>query len=180
MGEELEYAAELINEVVDGVVDAPKGPRVGLHVCRGNWSTREEVLLTGDYRPLLPALTKMRVRQFVLEYATPRAGEIEVVGRALSGTIPGTTPGAVSREGVPRELGLGVVNPRTAQVESPGEIVARAEEALRFYRPSQLFLNTDCGFGCFANRCVNVEDVAAAKIRSIVQAARLLREKYGS
>ena len=170
MGEELNYAAELINKVIEGIVDAPNGPRIGLHICRGNWSTREDVLLTGDYRPLLPALTRMRVRQFVLEYATPRAGEIEVVGRELSGAVPGTD--------IPRELGLGVVNPRTIEVETPEEIVARAESALRFYKPSQLFLNTDCGFGCFANRCVNVEDVAAAKIRSIVQAARILRERY--
>jgi len=171
VGEELEYTAELINSVIEGVVDAPGAPRIGLHICRGNWSTREEVLLTGDYRPLLPALDKMRVRQFVLEYATPRAGEIEVVGRALSGAVPGAD--------MPRELGLGVVNPRTAEVETPGEIMARAEAALRFYRPGQLFLNTDCGFGCFAGRCVNVEEVAAAKLRSIVSAARMLREKYG-
>ncbi len=167
MGEELGYAAELINRVVEGV----EGTRTGLHICRGNWSTREEVLLTGDYRPLLPALTKMRVRQFVLEYATPRAGEIEVVGAALSGAVPGSR--------TPRELGLGVVNPRTVEVETPEEIAAHAEEALRFYRPDQLFLNTDCGFGCFASRCVNVEEVAAAKIASIAQAARLLRERHG-
>lgn len=171
MGEELRYAAELINEVIEGIVDAPCAPRVGLHICRGNWSTREDVLLTGDYRPLLPALEMMRVRQFVLEYATPRAGEIEVVGRALSGLIPGAD--------LSRELGLGVVNPRTTEVETPEEIVARAEAALRFYKPAQLFLNTDCGFGCFASRCVNVEDVAAAKIASIARAARMLRDKYG-
>ena len=179
MGEELDYAAELINRVIEGIVDAPGGPRIGLHVCRGNWSTREDVLLTGDYRPLLPALTKMRVRQFVLEYATPRAGEIKVVGRALSGLVPVQSPGPASHTDILRELGLGVVNPRTTEVETPEEIVARAEAALRFYRPEQLFLNTDCGFGCFANRCVNVEEVAAAKIRSIALAARMLREKYG-
>lgn len=170
MGEELGYAAELINRVIEGIGDIEGGPRVGLHICRGNWSTREDVLLTGDYTPLLPALTKMRVRQFVLEYATPRAGEIRVVGEALSGNVPGTD--------VPRELGLGVVNPRTVTVETPEEIVAKTELALAHYRPEQLFLNTDCGFGCFANRCVNVEEVAAAKIRSIAQAARILRERH--
>lgn len=167
MGEELGYAAELINRVIQDI----EGPRIGLHICRGNWSTREDVLLTGDYTPLLPALTRMRVRQFVLEYATPRAGDIKVVGEALSGDVPGAS--------VFRELGLGVVNPRTTTVETPEEIVAKAEQALVYYRPEQIFLNTDCGFGCFANRCVNVEEVAAAKIRSIVQAARILRERHG-
>jgi len=167
VGEELQYAAELINRIMDGV----EGPRIGLHICRGNWSTREEVLLTGDYTPLLPALTAMRVRQFVLEYATPRAGDIKVVGESLSNHVPGTQ--------IPRELGLGVVNPRTAEVESPQDIMAKAEQALAFYGPHQIFLNTDCGFGCFANRCVNVEEVATAKIKSIVAAAHALRERYG-
>lgn len=133
------------------------------------------MLLTGDYTPLLPALERMRVRQFVLEYATPRAGDIGVVGGALSGSVPGTEEAG----GLPREIGLGVVNPRTTEAETPEFIVAKAEEALKYYRPEQVFLNTDCGFGCFANRCVNVEDIAAAKLRSIVAAARILRERHG-
>lgn len=133
------------------------------------------MLLTGDYTPLLPALERMRVRQFVLEYATPRAGDIGVVGGALSGSVPGTEDAG----GLPREIGLGVVNPRTTEAETPEFIIAKAEEALKYYRPEQVFLNTDCGFGCFANRCVNVEDIAAAKLRSIVAAARILRERHG-
>jgi 5-methyltetrahydropteroyltriglutamate--homocysteine methyltransferase len=136
--------------------------RTGLHVCRGNWSRREDVLLRGDYEPLVPCFERMNVRQFVLEYATPRAGDVEVVGRALAG----------------RELGLGVVNPRTAEPESVDEIVGRAERALEFYAPDRIFLNPDCGFGCFANRCVNDEETAVAKMRRIVEAARVLRERY--
>lgn len=140
-----------------------EGLRIGLHVCRGNWSRQEEVLLAGDYTPLLPAFAQMGVQQFVLEYATPRAGEIQVVGQALAG----------------KELGLGVVNPRTAQAESVEEIIARVEQALEFYPPERIFLNPDCGFGCFANRCVNDAETATQKIRQIVQSARILREKYG-
>lgn len=166
MGVELDYAAELINRIIDGV----KGPRIGIHICRGNWSTREDVLLTGDYTPLLPAMTRMKVHQFVLEYATPRAGDIKVVGEALSGNIPETD--------IPRELGLGVVNPRTPEAETPEGIVGKTRLALAYFRPDQIFLNTDCGFGCFANRCVNVEEVAKKKIKSIVQAAKMLRKEY--
>ena len=105
----------------------------------------------------------MDVDQFVLEYATPRAGEIKVVGKELQH----------------KELGLGVVNPRTTEVETAEEIVAKAEQALAFYSPDQLFLNTDCGFGCFANRCVNVEEVAFGKIKSIAKASAILKERYG-
>ena len=178
-GEELRYAASLINRIIDGVFDptGKTGPRIGLHICRGNWSTKEEVLLTGDYTALLPALERMHVRQYVLEYATPRAGDISVVGRALSGNVPGAE--GPDGAGLPRELGLGVVNPRTTEVEPPEFIVKKAEAALEFYKPEQLFLNTDCGFGCFANRCVNVEDIAAQKLKSMTVAARILRERHG-
>ncbi len=136
------------------------------------------MLLTGDYTALLPALERMHVRQYVLEYATPRAGDIGVVGRSLSGSIPGTQ-GPDGSGGLPRELGLGVVNPRTVEVETPEFIVAKAEAALEYFKPEQIFLNTDCGFGCFANRCVNVEEVAAAKLNSMAAAARILRERHG-
>lgn len=54
----------------------------------------------------------------------------------------------------------------------------KAEAALKFYRPEQLFLNTDCWFGCFAGRCVKVEDIAAEKLKSMA-AARILRERWG-
>lgn len=137
--------------------------RVGLHVCRGNWSRREDVLLSGDYAPLLPAFERMQVDQFVLEYSTPRAGDVAVVGRALRH----------------REIGLGVVNPRTEEAESVEEIVRRVERALEFFPAERIWLNPDCGFGCFANRCVNEEATALAKMRRIVEAAELLRGRTG-
>lgn len=118
--------------------------------------------MTGDYAPLLPAFRAMHVDQFVLEYATPRAGELRIVGEALG----------------QREIGLGCVNPRTDEAELPATIVARAEEALRYFRPERIWLNPDCGFGCFASRCVNQEQHAVGKLRSMVAAARELRGRY--
>lgn len=148
-----------MNRVVEGFTERM---RLGIHVCRGNWSKREDVLITGDYTPLVPAFQRMNLRQFVLEYATPRAGELAVAGRALGD----------------REIGLGCVNPRTDEAESPDSIVARAEEALQHWPAERIFLNPDCGFACFANRGVNVEEMAAAKLRSMTQAARTLRERH--
>ncbi|MDJ0624484.1 MAG: hypothetical protein QNJ17_16085 [Desulfocapsaceae bacterium] len=136
--------------------------KTGVHICRGNWSKQEDVLLSGDYAKLLPALERMKIDQFVLEYATPRAGDIDIVGRALHD----------------RELGLGVVNPRTDLVESLDFIVGKAEKALEYYRPDQLYLNTDCGFGCFASRSVNIEDVAYKKLCAIVESANQLRSRF--
>jgi 5-methyltetrahydropteroyltriglutamate--homocysteine methyltransferase len=149
-----------MNAVVAGFEDRV---RLGVHVCRGNWSKREDVLLSGTYQPLVDTFRAMNVRQLVLEYATPRAGELSIIGNALAD----------------REIGLGVVNPRTDEAEPPAQIAARCEEALQYWKPEQIYMNPDCGFGCFANRCVNEEQVAAAKLRSMAAAARELREKHG-
>jgi 5-methyltetrahydropteroyltriglutamate--homocysteine methyltransferase len=74
--EELELAVSLINRVVDGARDM----RIGVHVCRGNWSRDEATLLTGGYQPLAPYLERLDVAQLVLEYATDRAGDLMPFG----------------------------------------------------------------------------------------------------
>ncbi len=145
-----------MNQVVAGFEDRV---RIGVHVCRGNWSKREDVLIAGDYQPLVDCFAKMNVRQLVLEYATPRAGELAVIGHELSD----------------REIGLGVCNPRTDEAESIELIGERVREALNYWSPDRIFLNPDCGFGCFANRCVNEEQIAYEKLKAMVAAARLVR-----
>jgi 5-methyltetrahydropteroyltriglutamate--homocysteine methyltransferase len=149
--EELEFAVSLINRVVSGM----DGLRIGLHVCRGNWSRDEATLLSGSYQPLAPYLDRLEVTQLVLECATPRAGRL------------------VAFEG--KELGMGVVNPRTEQIETPVEIRAAVEEALSLYSADRLFLNPDCGFGTFSNRPMNSPETASRKIAAMVAAARDLR-----
>ncbi len=96
--DELEFAVRLMNETVAGI----SGIKPGVHICRGNWSRKEEVLLTGNYGPMLPYLMEMNIDQLVLECATPRAGEMEVFKEYAS----------------EKEIGLGVVNPRTDEIES--------------------------------------------------------------
>lgn len=149
--EELEFAVSLINETVKGVHDI----RIGLHVCRGNWSRDESTLLTGGYQALQPYLSRVNVAQLVLEYATDRAGSL------------------VSFDD--KELGLGVVNPRTEHVETPAQVREAVEKSLQLYPAERVFLNPDCGFGTFANRPMNTPEVASAKIAAMASAARELR-----
>jgi len=151
--EELELAVTLINRVVDGV----DGLRLGVHVCRGNWSRDESTLLSGSYRPLAEYLARLNVTQLVLEYATDRAGEVLSFGD--------------------KELGLGVVNPRTDTIESTESIVSAVERALAIYPASHIFLNPDCGFGTFSNRPVNSDEIATSKLRAMVAAAETLRTR---
>ncbi|HKV27301.1 MAG TPA: cobalamin-independent methionine synthase II family protein [Candidatus Acidoferrales bacterium] len=156
--DELEFAVRLMNETVDGI----DGVRFGVHVCRGNWSRKEEVLLKGNYGPMLPYLMDMNIHQLVLEFATPRAGELEVFKEYKN----------------EKEIGLGVVNPRTDEIEAPAQIVARVKELAKFYDPEKIFLNPDCGFGTFAERNVNTADIAEKKMATITEAARQLREEF--
>lgn len=152
--EEFEFAVSLINRVAE----AAKGTRIGVHVCRGNWSTDESTLLAGSYAPLRPYFERLKVDQLVLEYATPRAGDLI--------TIPG------------KELGLGVVNPRTEELEPVDQIVSRAEEALETLKPEEIFLNPDCGFATFSLRPMNGLEIAADKMRHVVEAAKRLRARH--
>ncbi len=151
--EELEFAVALINRVLEGVAEV----RAGLHICRGNWSQNESTLLRGSYHPLAPYLERLHVQQLVLEYATERAGSL----------LPFAG----------KELGLGVVNPRTEMIESPETIRAAIEQALQLYPADQLFLNPDCGFGTFSNRPVNSSEIAYEKLRAIVDAAQAWRAR---
>jgi len=149
--EELEFAVSLINRVAEGI----DGLRLGLHVCRGNWSRDETTLLSGGYEALRAYFDRLHITQLVLEYATERAGPL------------------IGFEG--KEIGLGVVNPRTDLVETADQIRAAVEEALRLYPAERVFLNPDCGFGTFSNRPMNTVEIASAKVASMAAAARDLR-----
>lgn len=152
---ELDFAVELINRVVEGVT----GPVLALHVCRGNWSQQEDVLLQGSYDPLIPYFSRMKIQQFVLEYATPRAGSLEVL-RALPAEA---------------QIGFGTVNPRTSVIETAEEVVARVNRLAELIDPQRIWLNPDCGFGTFADRPVGTPEVAFKKLQTLASAAQRLR-----
>lgn len=156
--EELEFAVRLMNETVAGI----SGVKFGVHICRGNWSRKEDVLLTGNYGPLLPYLMRMNIDQLVLEMATPRAGELEVFKEYRN----------------EKEIGLGVANPRTDDIEDPKAIVRSVKQVLKYFDPNKITLNPDCGFGTFAERCVNTPEIAYRKLKAIGEAAEMLRKEF--
>jgi len=152
---ELEFARGLVNRVVAGLPRA----RLGLHVCRGNWTRNEEAALAGDYRPLLSLLASLDVGTLFLELATPRAGELTVLAE------------------LPHDLrvGVGVVNQKHERVEAVEEIADRARRAVKVFGPERVLLTPDCGFATFADNPVASAGVAEAKLRAIVQAAEIVR-----
>ena len=161
--EELKFATKLIKSVISYAKD--KGILVSLHVCRGNWSRDESILLTGPYTPLLPLFEETLPNILTLEFSTPRAGEIS----------------SLFSSDLIREnciLGLGVMNPRTDEIESLEEIISRVKEVMKFIPKERIWLNPDCGFATFANRPVSTMDVIDKKLARLNEAKNSLRNLY--
>ncbi|QED49008.1 cobalamin-independent methionine synthase II family protein [Cytobacillus dafuensis] len=159
--EEIEFALGLMNSVMEGM--RGRGTKFGVHVCRGNWSRDDSILLKGPYFSLIPYLSRVDIDQLVLEFATPRAGEIEAI-----------------KDFANVEIGFGVVNPRTDTVETTDEIVEKVNQLLKIVPADKIYLNPDCGFGTFAQRPMNSEEIAVNKLKVMSKAANLLREQFKS
>lgn len=161
--EELEFATHLIKSVMEGI-DKDKSI-ASMHVCRGNWSKDESILLTGPYTPLLDLFANINADLLSLEFSTPRAGEIKslLADERLRNKII---------------LGLGVLNPRFDEKEDVDVIYNRAKEALSFIDKENLWLNPDCGFATFSNRPVNEYENIRAKVGAMIKARDRLRAEY--
>jgi len=161
--EELKFATKLIKSVIDYAKE--KEILVSLHVCRGNWSRDESILLTGPYTPLLPLFEETLPNILTLEFSTPRAGEISSL---FSSTL--------IRDNC--ILGLGVMNPRTDDIEPLEDILNRVEEVMQYIPKERIWLNPDCGFATFANRPVSTMEIIDKKLARLNEAKNTLRKLY--
>lgn len=161
--QELEFATHLIKSCM-AKIDRTKSMRA-LHVCRGNWSKDESILLSGPYTPLIKLFENIDTDALMLEFSTKRAGELSSLFESKK-----------IREKI--ILGLGVINPRTDVIEKHEDMIERAEEALRYTSKERLFLNPDCGFATFSNRPVSTLDVIDKKLTELETAVKYLEEKY--
>ena len=161
--EELIFATNLIKCVMDYMKDKPV--LSSLHVCRGNWSKDESILLRGPYTPLVPLFEETSPNILALEFSTPRAGELDSL---------------LSSEKIKENsiLALGVINPRTDVIETAQSIIDRAREALKFISKERLWLNPDCGFATFSNRPVSTFEIIEKKLEQLQIAKNTLREMY--
>ncbi|MGF6768068.1 5-methyltetrahydropteroyltriglutamate--homocysteine methyltransferase [Paraburkholderia sp. GAS199] len=157
--DELSFARDLLNAVAEGFPQE----RVAMHMCRGNWTADESKAMTGDYRPLVDTLAALNVGTLFLELCTPRAGEMSFL-----------------RELPDRQrIGVGLCNQKHAHVESLDHVLHHAEEAIELFGAERVLFNPDCGFATFADAPVNSHQIAEAKLRVLVQASEILRERYG-
>ena len=154
---EMDLCVDLINQIIDGV----PGIRTAIHLCRRN-KARAGWVGEGGYGPILPALKRLHVSQYMMEFTIPAAGDLSVLRE-----IPED-----------RAIGLGCVDCRGEHIDTPEEIVARVERALQYLRPDQIWLNPDCGFAPGSAADIPIDE-AYAKLKNEATAAELLRDRHG-
>lgn len=154
---ELDLAVDMLNQIVAGV----DGVSIGIHLCRRNRG-RAGWWGEGGYEPIMPHLRRLAVNQYTLEFTIPVAGDLSALRQ-----LPDD-----------RSIGLGCVDCRGEHVDTPEEIVARVEAALRHVEPARLWLNPDCGFAPGSAAEIPLDE-AYLKLRNESAAAQILRERYG-
>jgi 5-methyltetrahydropteroyltriglutamate--homocysteine methyltransferase len=146
-------AVELAIEAVN-IVTADVPASWALHVCYGNRHARP--LWAGHYDFLFPAVLAARVDQLVLEFARKGPGDLGLLAQW------------------DRTVGLGVVDVKTAEVETADLVAARIRRGLEVVPADRLVVNPDCGLRHLPAA------VARAKLRALVAGARQVRTELSS
>jgi 5-methyltetrahydropteroyltriglutamate--homocysteine methyltransferase len=149
--EDLAWGVRAVNALVAGV-----GARIGLHICYGNRYGKPA--WEGSYRYLFPAILQAQVQQLTLEFG--RRGEDDV--RLFEEFDP------------PFTLGLGVVDVKIHDVETPSIVAERIRKALETVPAARLAINPDCGLLHLPR------DVAFAKLCAMVEGTRIVRAELGA
>ena len=122
--EDADWAHEPINHVLKGVCG-----QKGLHLCFGNYGGQS--IQKGYWRNLLPFLNRLEVDHLVLEFARRGYDELD----AFRDLRPGIA------------LGLGVVDIKDNEVESPDLIASRIAHAVKVLGAERIkWVHPDCGF----------------------------------
>jgi len=148
--EDLSWAVKVLNTLVDGV-DA----RISVHICYGNRYGKPS--WEGSYRYLFPAILDAKVHQLTLEFAR-RGGEDLDLFKEFPSSF---------------ELGLGVIDVKIHDIETPEMVASHIRKALEVMPAEKIFVLTDCG--CFHLP----RDVAFAKMQAMVEGTKIVRKELG-
>jgi len=149
--QDLCWGVNVLNTLVDGV-DA----KIAVHICYGNRYGKPS--WEGSYRYLFPAILEAKIHQLTLEFAR-RGGEDLDLFREFN---------------PPFELGAGVIDVKTQDVETPEMVAQHIRRVLEVIPATRVFVLTDCG--CFHLP----RDVAFAKLKSMVEGTRIVRKELGA
>jgi 5-methyltetrahydropteroyltriglutamate--homocysteine methyltransferase len=148
--EDLTWGVGVLNTLVEGV-----NATIALHICYGNRYGKPS--WEGSYRYLFPRILGAKIQQLSLEFAR-RGGEDLDLFREFSPSF---------------QLGVGVVDVKTQEIETPDIIAERIRKTLEVLPAEKLFILPDCG--CFHLP----RDVAFAKLHAMVEGTKLVRKELG-
>jgi len=135
------WAAEAINHVLDGIVNER-----AVHICFGNYGGQP--MLRGFWRDLIPFLNSLHADHLVLEFARRGYEELDVFAE-LDPKIG---------------LGIGVIDIKDNEVESPELIASRIEHVVKTLGTERLrYVHPDCGFWMLQRSVVD------RKMRALVE-----------
>jgi 5-methyltetrahydropteroyltriglutamate--homocysteine methyltransferase len=146
--EDLPWAIKAVNALVEGV-----NAHITLHICYGNRYGKPS--FEGSYQYLFPPVLDAKVQALSLEFA--RRGEDDLK--------------LFKEFKVPFQLGLGAIDVKTHDVESPGLVADRIRRTLDLIPAERLFINPDCGLVHLPR------DVAFSKLSAMVEGTRMVREE---
>lgn len=139
--EDANWAAEAINHVLDAIPSEK-----AVHICFGN--VGGQTLQRGFWTDLIPFLNRLRADHLVLEFARRGYDELEAF-RDLDPKIG---------------LGIGVVDIKDNEVETPQLIASRIEKIERDAGEGRLkYIHPDCGFWMLQRSVVD------RKMRALVE-----------
>ncbi|HTA47195.1 MAG TPA: cobalamin-independent methionine synthase II family protein [Bryobacteraceae bacterium] len=139
--EDSAWAAAAINRVLDGILNER-----AVHICFGNFGGQP--ILRGFWRDLIPFLNSLHTDHLVLEFARRGFDELDVL-KEIDPKIG---------------LGIGVIDIKDNEVESPELIAARIETIAKILGPERLhYVHPDCGFWMLQRSVVD------RKMRALVQ-----------
>jgi 5-methyltetrahydropteroyltriglutamate--homocysteine methyltransferase len=148
--EDLQWGVKVLNTMVEGV-DA----KIGVHLCYGNRYGKPS--WAGNYRYLFPTILEANVHQLTLEFARRGGEDLE-----LFKEFPNKF-----------EVGVGVIDVKGHEVETPDMVAERIRKALKFIPAERLYILPDCGL-------IHVpREVAFSKLRTMVQGTKLVRKELG-
>jgi len=146
--EDLPWALKAINEMVNGVT-----AHVTLHICYGNRYGKPS--FEGSYEFLFPAIMDVRVQAISMEFARRDEDDIKLFKTA------------------PFQVGIGVIDVKTNEVESAAFVADRIRRALEVIPAERLIINPDCGLVRLPR------DVAFAKLSAMVEGTKIVRKELG-
>jgi len=157
--------AERVMDTINTALANILRDRVRMHVCWGNYEGPHDCDV--DLADILPTILGAKVGGLVLPFANPRHSHEH---RCLGTLVASDNQVVIA----------GVIDPLTNFVEHPEVIADRIEQVARSVGdPARVVAGTDCGFDTSAGRRRVAEDVVWAKLRSLVEGARIASNRLG-